>query len=117
MGWGARPVRKHLGSLCRLRHNQHQELLLRKLKCSNRASRPRCYPLGDVAYSQCANTGALCVGIQTNQLLKEKTVNYCEELAKLSVIELEAELRSLRSTADALPEVKGNPYTSRAYRS
>ena len=44
-------------------------------------------------------------------------MNYYEELAKLSVIELEAELRSLRSTADALPEVKGNPYTSSAYRS
>ena len=38
-------------------------------------------------------------------------------MAKLSVPELEAELRSLRSTADALPEVKGNPYTSAAYRS
>jgi hypothetical protein len=36
-------------------------------------------------------------------------VNYYEELAKLSATELEAELRSLRSTADALPEVKGNP--------
>ena len=44
-------------------------------------------------------------------------MNYYEELAKLSVPELEAELRSLRSTADALPEVKGNPYTSAAYRS
>jgi len=44
-------------------------------------------------------------------------VNYYEELAKLSVPELEEELRSLRSTADALPEVKGNPYTSSAYRS
>jgi len=44
-------------------------------------------------------------------------VNYYEELAKLTATELEAELRSLRSTADALPEVKGNPYTSAAYRS
>jgi len=44
-------------------------------------------------------------------------VNYYEELAKLTATELEAELRSLRSTADALPEVKGNPYTSSAYRS
>ena len=44
-------------------------------------------------------------------------MNYCEQLAKLSATELEAELRSLRSTADALPEVKGNPYTSAAYRS
>ena len=44
-------------------------------------------------------------------------MNYYEELAKLSVIELEAELRSLRSTDDALPEVKDNPYTSAAYRS
>ena len=44
-------------------------------------------------------------------------MNYYEELAKLSATELEAELRSLRSTADALPEVKGNPYTSSAYRS
>ena len=44
-------------------------------------------------------------------------MNYYEELAKLSVSELEAELRSLRSTDDALPEVKGNPYTSAAYRS
>ena len=44
-------------------------------------------------------------------------MNYYEELAKLSEPELEAELRSLRSTADALPEVKGNPYTSAAYRS
>ncbi len=44
-------------------------------------------------------------------------MNYYEELAKLSVPELEEELRSLRSTADALPEVKGNPYTSAAYRS
>ena len=44
-------------------------------------------------------------------------MNYYEELAKLSATELEAELRSLRSTADALPEVKGNPYTSAAYRS
>jgi hypothetical protein len=52
---------------------------------------------------------ALCVGVQTNQLSKENSVNYYEELAKLSVAELEAELRSLRSTADALPEVKGNP--------
>ena len=43
-------------------------------------------------------------------------MNYYEELAKLSVAELEAGLRSLRSTADALPEVKGNPYTSSAYR-
>jgi hypothetical protein len=53
----------------------------------------------------------------THQLHKEKTANYYEELAKLSVTELEAELRSLRSTADTLPEVKGNPYTSSAYRS
>ena len=44
-------------------------------------------------------------------------MNYYEELAKLSATELEAELRSLRNTADALPEVKGNPYTSAAYRS
>ena len=44
-------------------------------------------------------------------------MNYYEELAKLSATELEAELRSLRSSADALPEVKGNPYTSSAYRS
>ena len=44
-------------------------------------------------------------------------MNYYDELAKLSMPELEAELRSLRSTADALPEVKGNPYTSSAYRS
>ena len=44
-------------------------------------------------------------------------MNYYEELAKLTATELEAELRSLRSTADALPEVKGNPYTSAAYRS
>ena len=44
-------------------------------------------------------------------------MNYYEELAKLTVPELEEELRSLRSTADALPEVKGNPYTSAAYRS
>ena len=44
-------------------------------------------------------------------------MNYYEELAKLSVPELEEEFRSLRSTADALPEVKGNPYTSAAYRS
>jgi hypothetical protein len=44
-------------------------------------------------------------------------VNYYEELAKLSVPELEEELRSLRSTANTLPEVKGNPYTSSAYRS
>ena len=44
-------------------------------------------------------------------------MNYYEELAKLSIPELEAELRNLRSTADALPEVKGNPYTSAAYRS
>ena len=44
-------------------------------------------------------------------------MNYYEELAKLSVPELEAELRSLRSTADVLPEVKGNPYTSSSYRS
>ncbi len=44
-------------------------------------------------------------------------MNYYEELAKLSATELEAELRSLRSSADALPEVKGNPYTSAAYRS
>ena len=44
-------------------------------------------------------------------------MNYFDELAKLSIPELEAELRSLRSTADALPEVKGNPYTSAAYRS
>ena len=44
-------------------------------------------------------------------------MNYYEELAKLSATELEAELRSLRSTADALPEVKGDPYTSAAYRS
>ena len=43
-------------------------------------------------------------------------MNYYEELAKLSIPEMEAELRSLRSTADALPEVKGNPYTSSAYR-
>jgi hypothetical protein len=70
-----------------------------------------------VAHSQCANTGALCVGIPTNQSHKEKTVNYYEELAKSSVPELEEELRSLRSTANTLPEVKGNPYTSSAYRS
>jgi hypothetical protein len=44
-------------------------------------------------------------------------MNYYDELAKLSVTELEAELRNLRSTVDALPEVKGNPYTSSAYRS
>ncbi len=44
-------------------------------------------------------------------------MNYYEELAKLTVSELEEELRSLRSTADALPEVKGNPYTSADYRS
>ena len=44
-------------------------------------------------------------------------MNYYEELAKLSVPELEEELCSLRSTADALLEVKGNPYTSSAYRS
>ena len=44
-------------------------------------------------------------------------MNYYEELAKLSLTELEVELRSLRSTADALPEVKGSPYTSSAYRS
>ena len=44
-------------------------------------------------------------------------MNYYEELAKLSVPELEEELRSLRSTANTLPEVKGNPYTSSAYRS
>ena len=43
-------------------------------------------------------------------------MNYYDELAKLSMPELEAELRSLRSTADTLPEVKGNPYTSSAYR-
>ena len=44
-------------------------------------------------------------------------MNYYEQLAKLSASELEAELRSLRSAAGALPEVKGNPYTSAAYRS
>jgi hypothetical protein len=70
-----------------------------------------------VAHSQCANTGVLCVGVQTNQLHKEKTMNYYDELAKLSILELEEELRSLRSTANTLPEVKGNPYTSSAYRS
>jgi len=70
-----------------------------------------------VAHSQCANTGALCVGVPTNQLQMEKSVNYYEELAKLSAPELEEELRSLRSTANTLPEVKGNPYTSSAYRS
>ena len=44
-------------------------------------------------------------------------MNYYEELAKLSVPELEEELRSLRCTANTLPEVKGNPYTSSTYRS
>ncbi len=44
-------------------------------------------------------------------------MNYYEELAKLSVPELEEGLRSLRSTANTLSEVKGNPYTSGAHRS
>ena len=44
-------------------------------------------------------------------------MNYYQELAKLSATELESELRSLRSTADALHEAKGKPYTSAAYRS
>jgi hypothetical protein len=43
-------------------------------------------------------------------------VNYHEELAKLTVPELEEELRSMRSAGDALPEVEGNLYTSGAYR-
>ena len=44
-------------------------------------------------------------------------MNYYEELKKLSVTELEAQLRSLRGHGDKSSEETSNPYTRRSYQS